>query len=65
MIEVLTKSGEPVMLISQKAFKSLLPGQIDAISKQSIMLPLKIETIEQYGGGSVRCMVAGVFNKKL
>ena len=65
MIEVLTKSGEPVMLISQKAFKSLLPGQIDAISKQSIMLPLKIETIEQYGGGSVRCMVAGLFNKKL
>lgn len=65
MIEVLTKSGEPVVLISEKAFISLLPGQLDAISKYAEPIPLPISTIEQYGGGSVRCMVAGIFNKKL
>ncbi len=61
MLEVLTKSGEPIVLISEKAFHSLLPGQLDAISKHAELIPLSIDTIEQYGGGSVRCMVAGIF----
>ena len=64
MIEVLSKSGEPTVLLSEKAFQSLLPGQIKTISKHADMIPLAIHTIEQYGGGSVRCMVAGIFNKK-
>lgn len=64
MIEVLSKSGEQTVLLSEKAFHSLLPGQINAISKHADMIPLSIHTIEQYGGGSVRCMVAGIFNKK-
>ena len=65
MMEVLTKAGEPVVLLSDEAFQSLLPGQIDAISKHAEPIPLSIPTIEHYGGGSVRCMVAGIFNKKL
>jgi hypothetical protein len=65
MIEVQTKSGEPVVLISEKAFNSLLPGQLDAISRHAEPIPLSIHTIEQFGGGSVRCMVAAVFNKKM
>jgi hypothetical protein len=65
IIEVLTKAGEPMILISEKAFYSLLPGQLDAISKYAEPIPLSIQTIEQYGGGSVRCMVASIFNKKL
>jgi hypothetical protein len=64
MIEVLSMSGEPTVLLSEKAFQSLLPGQINAISKHVDMIPLSIHVIEQYGGGSVRCMVAGIFNKK-
>lgn len=64
MIEVLSMSGEPTVLLSEKAFQSLLPGQINAISKHTDMIPLSIHTIEQYGGGSVRCMVAGIFSKK-
>lgn len=65
MIEVQTRSGEPVVLLSQSAFNSLLPGQVNAISKYADMIPLSIPTIEQYGGGSVRCMVAGIFNKRV
>lgn len=65
MIEVQTISGEPVVLLSEQAFNSLLPGQVHAISKHAEMLPLAIHTIEQMGGGSVRCMVAGIFNPKI
>src|SRR5688572_3730978 len=49
MIEVKTQGGELVVLLSEQAFNTLLPGQIDAISKQADLLPLSIKTIEQYG----------------
>lgn len=65
MMEVLSRSGEPLVLLSEKAFTSLLPGQIHAISKHAEPIPIPIPTIEQFGGGSVRCMVAGIFNRKL
>lgn len=60
MIEVLTHDHEPVVLLSETAFQSLLPGQVNAISQFAEMLPLQINTIESVGGGSVRCMVAGI-----
>lgn len=60
MIEVVDKSGQPYVLMSQTAFESLLPGQLDAISRFAEPLPVAIPTIERYGGGSVRCMVAGI-----
>ena len=62
MMEVKAKSGESFVLLSQKAFHSLLPGQLDALSRFVEPIPVSIPTIETYGGGSVRCMVAGIFN---
>lgn len=62
MLEVKSKSGESFVLLSQKTFHSLLPGQLDALSQFVEPIPINIPTIETYGGGSVRCMVAGVFN---
>lgn len=62
MMEVVSKSGEPFVLMSQRAYHSLLPGQLDALSKFAEPLPVNVPTIEDYGGGSVRCMVAAVFN---
>jgi hypothetical protein len=64
MIEVNNQKGEPYVLLSKTAFESLLPGQIDAITRHADLLPLSIPTIEKYGGGSVRCMVAGIFASK-
>jgi hypothetical protein len=61
MFSVKNRSGESFVLMSQKAFDSLLPGQINEISKYSEILPFNVENIERYGGGSVRCMVAGIF----
>jgi hypothetical protein len=62
MMEVKARSGEHFVLLSQKAFHSLLPGQLDALSLFVEPIPVNIPTIETYGGGSVRCMVAGIFN---
>jgi len=60
MLTVKTKSGDAMLLMSETAFKSLIPGQINEMSKYAEILPIPIETIEKYGGGSVRCMVAGI-----
>ncbi|MFZ6010906.1 MAG: citrulline utilization hydrolase CtlX [Bacteroidota bacterium] len=65
MIEVQTRAGDPVVLLSERAYQSLLPGQINAIGQHAELLPLKINTIEDLGGGSVRCMVAGIHLPKL
>jgi hypothetical protein len=60
ILEVETSGGDSVVILSENAFQSFLPGQIHAISQFSELLPIKIDTIEHYGGGSVRCMVAGI-----
>jgi hypothetical protein len=60
-LEVLNADGEPVVIMSQTVFESLLPGQLDAISRFADVLPVPVSTIEKYGGGSVRCMIAGIY----
>lgn len=64
MIEVMDGSGEACVLVSEQAFQSLLPGQLDAITRFAEMIPVNVATIEKYGGGSVRCMVAGIHLKR-
>lgn len=61
MMEVRSRNSESFVLLSEQAFNSLLPGQVDAISRYAEMIPVPIPTIEKYGGGSVRCMIAGIF----
>jgi hypothetical protein len=60
MFEVQNASGERFILMSKTALDSLLPGQISEIEKHAEPLPLNIATIEESGGGSIRCMVAGI-----
>jgi hypothetical protein len=65
MLEVCSVTGQAFVLLSERAFNSLLPGQANALARHANLLPLPIPSIEIYGGGSVRCMIAGVFNQKL
>lgn len=60
ILEVKTRSGEHIVLISETALNSLLPGQVNAITQFSELLPISIPSIEKIGGGGVRCMVAGI-----
>jgi hypothetical protein len=64
MFSVKSRNGETFVLMSQTAFDSLLPGQINEISKYGDVLPFNVANIERYGGGSVRCMVAGIHLRK-
>ena len=60
VLEVMTANNDPVVLLSRTAYNSLIPGQVDALTRFAELLPMEISTIETCGGGSVRCMVAGI-----
>lgn len=60
MMEVKNNTGTRFLLLSQNAMDSLLPEQVTDLSRFVELLPVHIPTIEKYGGGGVRCMVAGI-----
>ena len=60
-IELRNDKGKSVLAMSRNAYDSLTPLQIQTIEKHSTILSAPIDTIEKYGGGSVRCMMAGVY----
>ena len=49
-----------VIALSQRAFGSLEPAQRAALEQHGALVPAPIDTIETFGGGSVRCMLAEV-----
>lgn len=61
MMEVKTRQGQSLLVMSESAYLSLLPGQLSAITLLTDILVVPVPTIERYGGGSVRCMMAGIF----
>ena len=61
MFEIKNAEGQPFLLMSQTAYQTLLPGQINEMSKHAEPIIVSIDTIEKYGGGGIRCMVAGIY----
>ena len=61
MLQVQSTSGEPLLVLSTQAYESLKPGQISLLEKFTSLVHSDIATIEQYGGGSARCMMAEIF----
>lgn len=59
VLEVVSRKGDPYFLMSDTAMRSLLPGQIQELTRHADLLPVSIPTIEHVGGGGIRCMVAG------
>ena len=56
------KGGEKdYIVMSTQAFGSLDSYQKERLEKFTTILHSDISTIEKYGGGSVRCMMAEVF----
>ena len=64
MLQVRNRSGDTFLVMSQTAYNSLNQKQIETLSAKTNILPINIDTIEYYGGGSVRCMIAEVFLPK-
>jgi hypothetical protein len=64
MLEVKNANGENVLVLSQAAYDSLSKEQQQKLAGFAKLLTVSIPTIEQAGGGSVRCMMAEVFLKE-
>ncbi len=60
MLEVKDKRGDRYLAMSTTALNSLLPGQLNEVSRYAEPLPVSISGIEKYGGGGIRCMLAGI-----
>lgn len=64
MLELKKTDDSSLIVMSDQAFHSLEPEQINQIKSRSDFMYADIPTIEKYGGGSVRCMIAEVFLDK-
>jgi len=60
MLEVKTKNDETLIILSKSAFKALDDIQIALLEQYGKLVYADIHTIENNGGGSVRCMMAEV-----
>ena len=56
-----SRAGEDLLVMSERAFASLAPGQVRKLERHGRLVRSPIPTIEEFGGGSVRCMLAEVF----
>ncbi len=61
MLQLSSLTGERLIVMSTQAFKSLEKGQLSILSQSSKIIHTPLDTIETYGGGSARCMIAEIF----
>ncbi len=64
MLQVENKDKETFLIMSKSAHDSLSKKQINVLSGRNEIVVIDIPTIEYYGGGSVRCMMAEMFLAK-
>jgi len=65
VLEVRSKTtGENIITMSERAFKALTPEQKAKFEKYGKIVSSNIDTIEEVGGGSVRCMQCEIYLKK-
>lgn len=61
MLQVLDGQGHPLLVMSEQARQSLDPAQVADLEQYARLLSVPLWTIEKFGGGSARCMMAEVF----
>ena len=64
VLEVENGKGESHIIMSDSAYKALDHKQLDSISSVANIITTPLTTIERYGGGSARCMIAEIFLEK-
>jgi hypothetical protein len=62
MLQIENKKGKRFLVLSETAYNSLDHFQIERLKFYNELIIIAIPTIEKIGGGSVRCMMAEVFN---
>jgi hypothetical protein len=61
LLALRARAGDQVIAMSQTAWNSLTPASRRALEARGRIVIAAIPTIERFGGGSVRCMIAEVF----
>lgn len=61
MLEIKSRNGNPLTVMSSSAHKALTFEQESTISTYNKILSTDLQTIEKNGGGSARCMIAEIF----
>ena len=64
MLQVLDRNNNHVLIMSESAYNVLTPTQKNIVNKYAKIVFSSLNTIETYGGGSARCMMAEVFLPK-
>jgi hypothetical protein len=62
VLELKNSSNETIIVLSSTAMNAFAPSELAFLQQFGLLLPIEIPFIEQTGGGSVRCMMAEVFD---
>ena len=60
-LQVIAANNSPIIVMSQSSFESLNKSQLKKLEKFGEIVFSDLSTIENYGGGSARCMMAELF----
>jgi len=61
ILEVKNIDGDPIICMSSQAYDSFSEKQIEKLEKHGRIVHAPLFSIEKYGGGSARCMMAELF----
>jgi hypothetical protein len=61
MLQVRNNRNETILVMSEQAFQALTPEQVALLESHTRLFHAPLDTIETYGGGSARCMMAEIF----
>jgi len=61
VLELKTKDNNKVIVMSRTAYNHFTPEQRAELEKSGKIVPVDINTIEEVGGGSARCMLGEIF----
>ena len=61
MLELTSSIGQKYLVMSKTAHDSLSTAQLEKIRQFAEPLVIDVSTIEKFGGGSIRCMMAELF----
>jgi len=62
MYQLFNKNMQSIILMSEQAYLSLTKEQVNQLKKHGELVYSPLYTIEKYGGGSARCMIADIRN---
>jgi hypothetical protein len=64
MLCLTNKNGENLLCLSRTAFESLNSHQLQRLEEDARLIVFSIPLIESIGGGSIRCMIAELFQSQ-